>query len=91
MIFIKSNNKDFEQKFQELLGRGKMDIAHVSAIVSGIIEEIKTDKNSALFSHIAKFDNWTPKSDEDLKISTESMRQAYDNLDEKLKHSLHLS
>jgi histidinol dehydrogenase len=91
MIFIKSNNKDFEQKFQELLGRGKMDIAHVSAIVSGIIEEIKTDKNSALFSHIAKFDNWTPKSDEDLKISTESMRQAYDNLDEKLKYSLHLS
>jgi len=91
MIFIKSNENDFEQKFQELLGRGKMDIAHVSAIVSGIIDEIKTDKNRALFSHIAKFDNWQPKSDEDLKISTESMHQAYDNLDEKLKNSLHLA
>jgi len=91
MIFIKSNENDFEQKFQELLGRGKMDIAHVSAIVGGIIEEIKIDKNEALFSHIAKFDNWQPVNDEDLKISTESMRQAYDNLDEKLKCSLHLA
>jgi len=91
MIFVKSTDSDFDEKFQELLGRGKMDIAHVSGIVGGIIDEIKKDKNKALFSHIAKFDNWTPQSDDDLKISQESMSKAYDNLDQKLKESLHLA
>ncbi|ADN09672.1 histidinol dehydrogenase [Sulfurimonas autotrophica] len=91
MIFVQSNDNDFDVKFEELLGRGKMDIAHVSAIVGDIIEDIKTDKNKALKSHIAKFDNWTPKSDEDLKITTESMKTAYENIDEALKDSLHLA
>jgi len=91
MIFVKSTDNDFGEKFEELLGRGKMDIAHVSGIVGGIIDEIKKDKNKALFSHISKFDNWTPKEDSDLKISQESMSRAYDNLDEKLKVSLHLA
>ncbi|EDZ61737.1 histidinol dehydrogenase [Sulfurimonas gotlandica GD1] len=68
-----------------------MDIAHVSAIVANIINEIKTDKNSALKQHISKFDNWTPSCDEDLKISTESMSKAYDNIDSKLKAALHLA
>jgi len=91
MIFVKSTDNDFGEKFEELLGRGKMDIDHVSGIVGGIIDEIKKDKNKALFSHISKFDNWTPKEDSDLKISQESMSRAYDNLDEKLKVSLHLA
>ncbi len=91
MMFIKSNDDNFEVNFQELLGRGKMDIAHVSGIVGGIISEIQEKKNSALKEHIAKFDNWTPQSDEDLNISTESMSKAYDILEPKLKASLHLA
>ena len=91
MIFVKSNDNDFDAKFAELLARGKMDIAHVSGIVGDIIEDIKRDKNLALRSHIAKFDNWTPKSDADLKISTESMQKAYENIDKALKDSLHLA
>ena len=91
MIFINSKDNDFAGAFEELLGRGKMDIAHVSGIVGGIIDEIKQEKNKALFEHIAKFDNWTPQSDADLQISQESMNKAYDNLDKKLKDSLHLA
>lgn len=91
MIFTNSKSTDFKAEFDELLGRGKMDIASVSAIVGNIIGEIKNDKNEALKRHIAKFDKWTPESDEDLKISTESMSRAYANLDEKLKSSLHLA
>ncbi|WP_457744341.1 histidinol dehydrogenase [Sulfurimonas sp.] len=91
MIFVKSTDNDFNEKFDELLSRGKMDIAHVSGIVGKIIDEIKNDGNNALKEHISKFDNWTPSSDEDLKISTASMSKAYDNLDEKLKSSLHLA
>ncbi len=91
MIFTNSKNSSFKAEFDELLGRGKMDIAQVSAIVGNIIDEIKSDKNEALKSHISKFDKWTPKNDEDLKISTESMSRAYADLDEKLKSALHLS
>jgi len=91
MIFVKSTDNGFDGKFEELLGRGKMDIAHVSGIVGDIIEDIKTDKNLALKSHISKFDNWTPESDEDLKISVTDMQKAYENIDKALKDSLHLA
>lgn len=91
MIFTNSKSSDFKAQFEELLGRGKMDMEHVSAIVGNIISEIRSNKNQALKEHIAKFDKWTPNSDEELKISTESMGKAYKNLDEKLKSALHLS
>lgn len=91
MIFTTSKSNSFKAEFQELLGRGKMDIAHVSATVGSIIDDIKKNKNQALKEHIAKFDKWTPKSDDDLKISTDSMSKAYDNLDKNLKAALHLS
>jgi len=91
MIFTTTTSQDFTIKFEELLNRGKMDIAHVSSIVANIIDEIKTEKNKALKNHIAKFDNWTPQNDEELKIATEDMKKAYDELDEKLKSALHLA
>jgi len=91
MIFTKTSDTDFNTLFNELLGRGKMDIEHVSSIVGGIINEIKADKNSALKTHIAKFDHWTPKSDDDLKIDTSLMQKAYEELDTELKSALHLA
>ena len=90
-MFIKSSDNDFKANFQELLGRGKMDMAHVGGIVGGIISEIQERKNSALKEHIAKFDNWTPADDAELKISTDSMSKAYDVLEPKLKSALHLA
>ena len=53
MIFIDSYNPQFSEKFNELLQRGKVDIAHVSGIVGNIIAEIQADKNIALKKHIA--------------------------------------
>ena len=91
MIFTSTLSQNFETQFDELLARGKMDIAHVSTIVGGIIDEIKKDKNTALKAHIAKFDKWTPKNDTDLKIDVVLMKNAYDVLDKDLKASLHLA
>ena len=91
MIFINRSDANFKENFDELLGRGKMDIDNVSDIVGNIIDEIKTDKNVALKKHISKFDNWTPVSDDDLVVSPDSMSKAYDNLDAKLKSALHLA
>ena len=68
-----------------------MDIDSVSSIVQNIINEIKEQKNKALFSHISKFDGWTPVCDDDISIDTEEMKRAYDALDTKLKDALHLA
>ena len=91
MKTIKTSDKNFRKDFDELLKRGHMDMDNVSVIVLKIINEIKKDGNKALKSHIAKFDDWTPKSDEELKISCESMKKAYDELDTNLKNALQLA
>lgn len=91
MIVTDTKSTDFSSQFEELLNRGKMDIAHVSSIVGSIIEEIKQNKNSAVRSHIEKFDKWIPKSDADLKIEADLMKKAYDTLDSELKSALLLA
>ncbi len=91
MMFINTKDENFTSNFDELLLRGQMDIAEVSSIVGTLLNEIKIDKNKALKEHIAKFDKWTPLSDDDLKISEKSMSEAYENIDAKLKSALHLA
>ena len=91
MIFTTTTTSTFTQEFEELLQRGKMDMEHVGSIVGNIINEIKTDKNAAVKQHIAKFDNWIPESDFDLKVPTDFMKVAYDNLDDALKAALHMA
>ena len=91
MKIININNPLFENEFETILTRAKSDIKNVTKIVTDLIDDIVENKNEALKQHIAKFDKWEPKSDEDLCISTESMKIAYDNLDSNLRQSLHLA
>ena len=91
MKVLKTSDKNFQNEFQELLNRGKVDISNVENIVREIINEVKKEGNKALFRHIAKFDNWTPSKNEDLEISKDEMKKAYKNLDDDLKKALHLA
>jgi histidinol dehydrogenase len=91
MKILDVNNPGFKKEFEEILNRGKMDIAEVEGIVKNIIDEVKKEGNGALFKHVAKFDRWEPKSAEDLEIKPEEMKKAYENLDEDLKKALHLA
>ncbi len=91
MLILNTKDKDFQKSFDILLSRGKMDIDGVSSIVSNIIKEIKEDKNKALFSHISKFDGWTPQKDDDIMIDETLMSKAYADLDKELKDALHLA
>ncbi len=91
MRIIDINNPGFEQKFEKILNRGTIDTEKVTSIVKNIINEVKNEGNKALFRHIAKFDKWAPVKNDDLEISKEEMKNAYENLDEKLKHALHLA
>lgn len=91
MTLINTNESNFKSVFDELLGRGKMDMEHVSTIVKGLIDEIRSEGDTALMSHIAKFDRWSPSSGADLRIDAADMKRAYEALNPTLKASLHLA
>lgn len=89
MKIINTKNSNFKSEFETILQRAKSDIKGVSKIVENIIDEIVAEGNEALRRHIEKFDKWQVKNDDDLLISQEDMKKAYDNLDLNLKNSLH--
>ncbi len=91
MKIINTKNANFSKEFENILSRAKTDIKGVSAIVTGIIDEIVQNGNEALKAHIEKFDKWEVKSDDELMISQEDMKKAYDNIDENLKNALHIA
>jgi len=91
MKIISTKDANFDVEFSELLNRGKMDIEGVSATVSELLNEIRTEGNEALRRQIAKFDRWTPQSDEELVVLPDDMKRAYENIDAKLRAALHLS
>ena len=86
-----TKDTNFQSEFDELLKRGAMDIDGVTNIVKGLLDEIKNDGNTALKAHIAKFDRWEPSSDDALAVSTASMEEAYNNIDDTLRDALHLA
>ncbi len=89
MKIINTKDANFKAEFDAILARANSDIKGVSTIVMNIIEEIVQEGNTALKRHIEKFDKWEVKSDDDLMICPDSMKKAYDNLDEKLRAALH--
>ena len=91
MKIINTKDANFKAEFDAILARANSDIKGVSTIVMNIIEEIVKEGNTALKRHIEKFDKWEVKSDEDLMICPDSMKKAYDNLDEKLRAALHIA
>ena len=91
MKIIYTKDKEFKTEFENILKRAKSDIKGVSKIVENIIDEIVEDGNEALKRHIEKFDKWIVKSDDELLISQNSMKKAYETLDESLKKSLHIA
>lgn len=91
MQIIKTSDKDFKEKFDELLQRGKMDMSGVTTIVNSIIDEIKNEGNEALKRHIAKFDKWEAKDDGELLVDIASMEKAYNSIDSQTKEALHLA
>jgi histidinol dehydrogenase len=91
MKIINTKDKNFNQEFQNILGRAKVDIKKVSTIVNDIIDDIVENGEKAVYNHISKFDNWTPKNSNDLFVDVKDMEKAYNNIDAKLRESLHLA
>ena len=52
MKFLHSSDADFESKFLQLVRRSDNDMSAVMPVVAGIIDEIRKDGDSALFTLI---------------------------------------
>ncbi len=91
MKIIKTKDENFKEEFKNILDRAKVDIKKVSGIVNAIIDDIVENGNKAVKEHVAKFDHWTPVFDTELLIDVKDMEKAYNNIDDKLKESLHLA
>ncbi len=88
---LKNSDANFETSFKALLARGAMDIESVEGRVKELLEEIKTQGQSAIIAQVARFDNWKPANFAELKITQEQMRKAYETLEKPLKDSLQLA
>jgi len=91
MKIFKTTDENFDKEFDEILARGAMDIDKVEPIVKNIIDEVKQEKDMALIRHISKFDKWNPSTKEELLISTDDMKKAYESIDTNLKKALQLA
>ncbi len=86
---VKTTDAAFKETLFATLHRGEMQSEKVETIVKSIIADVRANGDKALFDSIAKFDAWSPKSSDELCISEERMKNAYDNLDANLKDALH--
>jgi len=91
MKIFKTTDENFQDEFNELLARGAMDIDSVTSTVNSLLKEIKDGGNKALKLQIAKFDRWSPKDDNELIVSVDDMKKAYENIDNNLRDALHLA
>ncbi len=89
MKILYSNEANFKDEFSLLVDRSNIDMQSVMPIVNGIINDIKERGDSALNEQIAKFDKWEVNGN--LAITTDEMKAAYDNLDDKLRNALKLA
>ncbi len=86
-----SKDENFSKSFEELLGRGAMDIELVSQTVAKLLKEIRQEGNEALRRHIERFDGWRADDDKELEIDPAAMKEAYEALSPKLREALHLA
>ncbi|ARR03758.1 MULTISPECIES: histidinol dehydrogenase [Campylobacter] len=89
MKILYSNEANFKDEFSLLVDRSNIDMQSVMPIVNGIINDIKERGDAALNEQIAKFDKWEVNGN--LAITTDEMKTAYDNLDDKLRNALKLA
>lgn len=91
MQILHTNKDNFQERFTQILNRSKMDMESVEETVKSLLKEIRQDQDSAIIRHVAKFDRWNPKNTDELLISKEVVKAAYEALDGKTKEALHLA
>ena len=89
ILFSKSGRMEIlkydKETANDLIKRSQADISEVLNIVSDILKDVKENKDEAVKRYTAKFD----KAElDDLQVSEDEIKEAYDNLDENLIEAL---
>ncbi|MCI6217937.1 MAG: histidinol dehydrogenase [Helicobacter sp.] len=86
---LKTTDMNFKNDFAQILLRGKMDITGVRESVQNILDDVRENGIEAVLSYVSAFDSWQPKSLDDLLITQEECKKAYENLSLTTKEALH--
>lgn len=86
---LNTSDTTFSKDFCDVLSRGKVDIKNVTTIVRNLLDDVNNRGLEAIKENISKFDNWVAKDFEDIIITPQKFKNAYEKLDEKTKSALH--
>ena len=89
MQILHSNDENFKEKLDQLINRSNVDMAGVMPVVNEIIKSIRARGDAALKEQIAQFDGW--EVNDNLAISQDEMKTAYENINNELKDALNLA
>ena len=85
---LNAEHSNFFQRLALILSIKTETQQAVSAEVANIISEIRTNGDKALLELTQKFDHNQIKTIEEIKIAPEKAKEAWENLDRKVRHAL---
>ena len=77
---LKTSDEQFWNQLQDLLAWDESSDASVEQVVKDILAHVKRDGDKAVLEYTNKFDRLSCESLEQLKISKDRMKQAYDSI-----------
>ncbi len=83
MRIIKLTEDTKNNLMQDLLKRSPNNYSQYETVVNEIIENVKANKNQALFDYTKKFDKFD-LTEENIKVTPEEIKEAYSLMDAKL-------
>ncbi len=90
MIKILKDISQKEEFLKKLEARGNMDTSDNALAAKKIVERVRFEKDKALFEYTAMWD--CPSINKDnVRVTMEEMKEAYDSLEEDLKYAITLS
>lgn len=88
---LNTQSRDFDTLFEQILLRGKQDIEGVTHKASQILQEVANHKQSVILEQVRLFDEWNPKTINDLFITPQECQKAYQALDKDQAKALHIA
>ncbi|MBW6398667.1 histidinol dehydrogenase [Roseomonas sp. HJA6] len=88
---LTTTDPDFEPAFTALLDDARETTARVDAAVAGIIADVRARGDAALMDLTARFDGWTPKSADALRVTAEEIEAADARIDAERRAALNLA
>ncbi len=85
---LDSGTAGFQEQLDALLAWDSVSNSEVNNTVNGIIAEIRESGDQALIELTCRFDGWSPASVQQLELSVDRLRQAWDAISEEQRKAL---